>query len=500
MLSVIRPNSSFYKSGLLLLIAFLSVALSGQTTSERVQSITAALRERKFAQALQLLQSALQGSPDSAQLWALQGLAYSGESEPKAALASYKHALQISPDYLAALEGAAQMEYEADDAGAIPLLEHVLKLRPNESTSHAMLAVLAEKNGDCATAVKHYAATGPLLNSQPDALQGYGVCLLKLGETAKAIDVFQRLIANRPDDPNCRRGLAAVELATGKPQDALTTLKPLLGAGPDVSTMRLAAAAYEAVKDTPSAVKVLRDAIVRDPQQVASYVDFAEIAMDHQSFEAGVEMINAGLKLQPNAAPLYLARGVLYVQLADFEKAEADFDKAERLDPKQDMNAAAQGMLAEEQNQNDPDRALATVRAKLAAQPGDAFLWYLQAAILSQKSPESGSPEFQQALDSAKRAVTLQPSLTAAHNVLAKFYLDSGQNALAAGECRAVLEKSPFDQSALYHLVMALRKTGEQAEIPDLLKRLAKARQDATRQEGERNRYKLVVAPSDSSR
>jgi hypothetical protein len=95
--------------------------------------------------------------------------------------------------------------------------------------------------------------------------------------------------------------------------------------------------------------------------------------------------------------------------------------------------------------------------------------------------------------------VALQPSLTAAHNVLAKYYLDAGQNALAARECRLVLGKDPSDQGALYHLVIALRKAGETSEIPDLLKRLAKARQDATRQEGERNRYKLVVASPSSS-
>ena len=86
-------------------------------------------------------------------------------------------------------------------------------------------------------------------------------------------------------------------------------------------------------------------------------------------------------------------------------------------------------MLAEEQNQNDPDRALATVRSKLAKKPGDAFLWYLQAAILSQKAPEPGSAEFQQAVQSAKKAIALQPSLSAAHNVLGKLYLQAGQNA-----------------------------------------------------------------------
>jgi len=405
----------------------------------------------------------------------------------------------VTPDYLPALEGAAQLQYEAGSADAIPLLEHVLKLRPDETTSHAMLAVLAAKKGDCAMAVQHFSVVGSMLDSQPDALQGYGICLLKLEQTEEAIQVFGRLMTMQPNEPRFRQGLAAVQLAAGKPQDALTTLQPLLDSSPNVSTMRLAAAIYEANKDTPNAVKILRDAIVKDPRQTALYVDFAEIAMDHQSFQTGVEMINSGLELQPAEAQLYLARGVLYVQLADYEKAQADFDKAEQLDPKQGMSAAAQGMLAEEQNQNNPERALATVRAKLAKQSEDAFLWYLQAAIISQKSPEPGSPEFAQGLDSAKRAVTLQPSLTVAHNVLAKYYLDSGQNAPAAKECRLVLQQDPSDQGALYHLVIALRKMGTTAEIPDLLKRLAKARQDAAKVEGERNRYKLIVAPAGSS-
>ena len=120
----------------------------------------------------------------------------------------------------------------------------------------------------------------------------------------------------------------------------------------------------------------------------------------------------------------------------------------------------------------------------------------MQAAILSQKAPAAGSEDFQQGFRSAKKAVTLQPSLSAAHNVLAKFYLDSGQPALAAKECRLVLQQNPTDQTALYHLVLALRKTNDQSEIPELLKRLANARQQATREEGERNRYKLVVSPS----
>ena len=474
----------------------LQAVVLGQSANSRIASIASALRNREFDSALQLLQPALQASPKNPQLWMFQGLAYSGKGDQKTALNSYQNALKVSPDYLPALEGAAQLQYEAGSPEALPLLQHVLRLRPNDATSHAMLAVIAYKKNDCAAAVEHFSRSESLLNSQPGALQEYGVCLLKLKQTDKAVHVFQEILASHPDGPRARRGLAAIQLTAGQPQDALSTLEPLLASDPDVNTMQLAAAVYEANKDTPNAVKILREAIIKDPHNVALYVDFADIAMNHQSFQAGIEMLNAGLKLQPRAAELYLARGVLCVQLADYEKAQADFEKAEQLDPHQALSAAAQGMVAEEQNQNDPDRALATVRAKLAKKPGDGFLWYLQAAILSQKAPAAGSEDFQQGLRSAKRAVTLQPSLSAAHNVLAKFYLDSGQPALAAKECRLVLQQNPADQTALYHLVLALRKTNDQSEIPELLKRLANARQQATREEGERNRYKLVVSPS----
>ncbi|HTT17439.1 MAG TPA: tetratricopeptide repeat protein [Candidatus Sulfotelmatobacter sp.] len=490
----------FVNRAFVLVLLALQLPGRGQTASEQIASIVSSLRNREFDRALQMLQPALQQSPKNAQLWMLKGLAYAGKGDNKAALTSYQNALKVSPDYLPALKGAAQVQYDAGDSAAIPLLQHILRLQPKDSTSHAMLAVMLYKNGDCESAVDHFGESEALLDSQPAAMQDYGICLLKLKRTDKAIAVFRAILNSHPEDARAMRALSSVQLDSGKAQDALATLQPLLRADPDPRTMQLAAAICEANGDTPNAVKYLREAIVKDPHDVSLYVDFASLAMSHQSFQAGVEMMDAGINVQPEAAALFLARGVLYVQLANYEAAEADFEKAEELDPKESISAAAQGMIAEEQNQNEPDQALATVRLKLKKNPGDAFLWYLQAAILSQKAPDPGSPEFEEGLNSARKAVTLQPSLTAAHDVLAKFYLQSGQDALAIKQCRLALQNDENDQTALYHLVLALRKTKDQAEIPELLKRLAKARQETAKQEAERNRYKLVVSPRDSDK
>jgi tetratricopeptide (TPR) repeat protein len=205
-------------------------------------------------------------------------------------------------------------------------------------------------------------------------------------------------------------------------------------------------------------------------------------------------VVSDGIGVEPKTASLYLARGVLYVQLADYEKAEADFETAHQLDPGQSLSSAAQGLVAAQQN--DLDRALAAVQNKLARKPNDAYLLYLQADFLAQKGAEPNTPAFQTALQSAKKAVALQPGLGDARVVLAKLYMQSGKYQDAAAECRKALEINPKDQTAVYRLIQALRKTGNQKELPDLLKQLAQLRKQAAKEEGERNRYRLVEGNS----
>jgi len=93
---------------------------------------------------------------------------------------------------------------------------------------------------------------------------------------------------------------------------------------------------------------------------------------------------------------------------------------------------------------------------------------------------------------SAKRAVEIRSTLGPARGVLAKLYIQSGKYQEAAIECRKALEIDPNDQTTVYHLIQALRKTESKTEIPALLKRLAVLRQQAATEEREQYRYKLV--------
>src|SRR5262249_39200118 len=149
------------------------------------------------------------------------------------------------------------------------------------------------------------------------------------------------------------------------------------------------------------------------------------------------------------------ARGILYIQLGQFENGSADFATANRLDPRQASASVAEGLA--QLQQSNLDQALATVNDQLKARPQDSFLHYLKAEILSQKGGDAGTPEFREAVESASEAVRLKPDFGLARDVLGGLYLKSGQTAKAVEQSRIALRDNPSDQVALYHLIQGLR-------------------------------------------
>jgi tetratricopeptide (TPR) repeat protein len=459
-------------------------------TGDRTQPIAAALQDGEYAQALELLRPALQASPGDARLWAMQGAAQGALGEKTQALASYRTALKISPNYLPALQGAAQIEFDKASPDAIPLLERLLKLRPQDQIGQGMLAVLEYQQGNCDEAVDHFGKTGTLFDSKPDVLHAIATCFVRLHQPDQALPLLERVLDQNPGDEHERRLVASMQLMAHQPQDALVTLTPLLSGGENPDALELASAAYEDAHQTEKAVDALRQAIILAPDQVQLYLDFAALASAHQSFQVGMNVVNDGIELHPNAAALYFARGILHVQLAQYDTAQSDFETAYRLDPNQSLTTAALGLAAVQQN--DLNRALATVEARLQRKPDDLILLYLQADVLLEKGAEPGTPDFQKALRSAQRAVSLGPGLGPAHAVLAKIYLQAGSYQQAVAECNRALQIDPGDQASVYHLIQALRKSGQTSQIPDLLKRLAQLRQVATEKEREQYRFRLV--------
>lgn len=483
-------------------VAFSSMASAGftaiaQQTVSPVTSIESLIRAKQYDHALQLTKSQLSTKPNDVRLWTLEGIVFSLKGMRTDALRAFDKALRLSPDYMPALKGEVQLLYEPGDKRAIPLLKQILKADPRDLTAQEMLAMLQKKEGDCGAANEHFAASAGQMGTHPGTLEAYGYCLVETKEYDKAIAIFEELAALLPDRAYPKYDLAVVLVTTSQNEAALKVLTPLLTddqKDPDV--LSLASQAYEATGNTPKAVSLLRQAIVLSPTTASYYVTFAEICLTHDSFQVGIDMINAGLQRIPDASPLYISRGILYAQLAQYDKAEADFKQVEQLDSAQSISAYAGDLT--DVLKNNPDKALGKVRTQLQAHPQDPLLNYLLAQLLMNQAPAVGSDGFKEAMKSALLAVKLKPDHVGSRDLLASMYMRTGQYDLAIEQCKIALKYSPTDETATYHLIISMRHTGHTDDLKPLVKRLAELHQESLQHETERKRYRLVVGPEPS--
>ena len=469
----------------------LALSCQAQSASASLFSIESMIRTQQYDAAMSALQAALRENPGNFRLWTLKGICLGLQGNDSAALVAFNHALRISPSYVPALRGEIEILYKTGDKRAIPLLERLLKADPADVIAHEMLGTLEQRAGDCRMAVPQFEASKDAIASHPASLEAYGYCLFRLGRTDDAIPVFRQLIPLLPGNAYPSYDLAVLLVSTHQNEEAIKVLEPLLTADQnDADILSLASEAYEATGNTPTAVTLQRRAIVANPSDPTNYVRFAVLSMAHDSFQVGITMLNAGIERIPDNASLYLSRGVLYAQLADYDKAEADFKRAEQLDSRQSISAYAGDLTVLQRN--DPKTALTRVREQLKAHPGNPLFQLLLAQLIMNSTPDPQSAEFREAMQDASAAAKTKPDLVEAHNQLASMYMTLKQYDRAIRECKTALQYDPANETAMYHLIISMRHSGHDADLAPLVKRLSELHQQSLQHETARKRYRLV--------
>jgi tetratricopeptide (TPR) repeat protein len=456
-----------------------------------------ALSGRDFSQALQILDPAVKLHPADYRLWTLQGMAFAGVHDAGSAMKAYRAALAVRADYLPALEGAAQIEFQRNSADAAALLERLANLIPGDPTTNAMLGVLAYRAGDCEKAVDRFKLGAAATDSQLAALSDYGYCLARLERFDEAEGILKRAVS-LDKSSHSRYNLALIQWKAKRYDDAIATLVLELGSDdPGEYVLTLAAAIYESKNDTPRAVELLRKAILLHPQESEAYLAFATISNDHGSYQVGIDMLDAGVSRMPEQASLFMARGVLHAQGGELDKAIDDFQSANKLDPHLSFAATAEGIA--QTQKHDSAKALATFREEARLHPENAFNQYMIAETISQMGANEDSALYAEELKAAHKAVKLDSHLAVAHNLLAGAYLQAGKLAPAMEESRAVLAFDANNQEALYHLILALKKAERTEELATLTSRLIKLRNADKDARSHLVHYELVEAAATQS-
>lgn len=447
------------------------------------------LRRGDFVAAVQACETGLKKHPRDFQLWTLKGIALQGVGQNKESLIAFRRALALNPRFLPALQGAAQLEYQLHDPNCRRTLEALLQLRV-EPTAHAMLGVLAFESKDCTTALQHYEAAGdaahdPLIRWQRAA------CHFQLQQWDGAETQFQALLALKDDD-RIRYNLGLAQVNAKKFAEAVATLQSLAQKSvPEPDAVSLLAAAHEGAKQLTQAFDVLRRVIELYPREERLYADLANLCLEHSAIDLGIEVLEVGMKNNPQSARIQTMLGVLLARADRMPKAEEAFRRAEQLAP--DTSFGRVGLAVAMMQMGAADEAIKHLRQQLQRTPKDAQVSLMLAQALLQK--DSSPAELKEAHTILRTLIVRQPDNARAHSLLGKIYLRQNDSVSAARALEMAIKLDPADRNSTYQLMTVYRKQGRVKEAAALQDRVQKLLDEEREADVEASRYRLVRVP-----
>src|SRR5258705_666729 len=142
-------RSTIVQGRSLLLISTLLLTSLAYSAEQDQQS------NREAQKILEQIELGLKEQPSNPRLLAARGLALAQLNRDQDALQSLEKSLAISPKFLIALEGAAEITYRTHDPKVSNYLSRILEQDPQNAAANGMAGALAFERHDCMGANKH---------------------------------------------------------------------------------------------------------------------------------------------------------------------------------------------------------------------------------------------------------------------------------------------------------------------------------------------------------
>ncbi len=252
-----------------------------------------------FARAEQVSRQIVQADPRSVDAWFLLGAACQAQGKLDDAIAGYRRAALLRPDF-------AEIHYRLGNAlyargllgEALTSYQQALLLRPQHAETHNNLGVVLADQGRPAEAVPYYQQALALKSTYAEAHYNLGNAFKALQRLDEAVASYQHAIRHNPQFAPAYLNLGVALTAQGKPAEAV--------------------AAY-------------RQAIQREPDMVQAHNNMG-LALAHQNqLDEALACYARALQIQPDFADAHYNRALALLVRGDFAQGWPEYEWRWRL-------------------------------------------------------------------------------------------------------------------------------------------------------------------------
>jgi predicted Zn-dependent protease len=430
-----------------------------------------AMQERRFDDALALLQNVLKQDGSDVDTLILRSRILLAKGDAKAAIAELTQ-------FGAALPGLGVEKHtlalahlqNQDQASAITALEQTVAQFPENAEAILLLAQLNLRAGKPQPVAEAMAA---LVNKRPDLIQGY----LLLIEAASAIGrlepLAQSLVANLPNASNKAQLnyiLGLVRLRQAKPAEARQSFEAALSAAPDLIMAAIELVGLD-LKDgkTDAAVARAQAVVTKHPKLAAGHLLVSRAHAARKDWPAAQTAALAAADLAPNDPGVYSTVAAAFLPALDqpgvFERIEAFLGKHIA----QPMAALFGGQVYS--GTKDYAKARVVYEKHLAANPASSAVMNNLANLFADQLNN-----LDRGLELARKARELDPASPAIADTLGWLLHRKNDSRAALPLLQEAAKGLPENPEIQYHLGMVSLAAGDNAGALSALKAAAGSR------------------------
>jgi putative PEP-CTERM system TPR-repeat lipoprotein len=321
----------------------------------------------------------------------------------------------------------AAIAYSSNKAQANSILDKALAADPASVTANLQKARWLAADGNFKAARDRAEAAAKADPKSVAAKYMLGTIQVALRQTQEATATFRDVLALNPRVSEAQLYLSRLSLSAGRPDDAVSYAESAVANAPD---------------DSGAKAELVRGLLAR-----------------RETVRAEQELVPL-VKAYPKAAQIQALDAMLKLQRNDTKGAREAYARALAINP--DLLDAIDGITLIDLTEGRAAEARRLIEARLAANPSNPELLILAGRVYGVQR------DFKNAETVLRKAITVEPSIMTAYNLLATVYLATGKLDSARAEFDELSKQNPRD---LGSRTMAALILHSQRKFADAMKR-----------------------------
>lgn len=266
-----------------------------------------ALKDGKYAAALDYAQRASQGAPNDPQLWFLLGYAARLAGKTQLSIDSYNQGLRLNPSSLDGLSGLAQAYARAGRANeAQQILTRVISADPKRTGDQVILGEMLLQTGQYPEALNTLRRAEQFQASARTELL-IALCYRHLNQLDEASHYLDLAKKSAPNDPDVQRSLGGYYRDVGNYPAAIAALKPIAGRSPGLKAEL--AYTYQLSGNREEAAKLYAQAADAAPKELALQLSASQAEIVVGAIKPAQSFLKRAGAIEPDHYRVHAIRG-----------------------------------------------------------------------------------------------------------------------------------------------------------------------------------------------